>query len=277
MSLITEYGIKPHTERIPGYVYSLSYGGGLNSTAMLIEVVRRKMPLDYVVFADPGFERKGTYDFIERHFMRWILKHNIRFVYVSRYVKGERETILQFWQKNHRVPDIVYRDCTTKNKIIPIHKFYKKQIMAEKVIEYMGIHYGEGQRIKKSATDWITKCYPLYDFRIDKRGCEKIIEDEGLPIPEKSGCPNCFAHNKAAYFKLFRDDPAVFDKAIEIEENYVAYKLKQNKKPYYYMLFHNKPTRLLDLKKEFQSMSTLDEFPAEEQSNDASCIEGCMT
>ena len=39
----------------------LSLGAGVNSTALLIYLVKNRMPLDYVVFADTGNEMPETY------------------------------------------------------------------------------------------------------------------------------------------------------------------------------------------------------------------------
>ena len=47
--------------------YVLSYGAGVNSTALLFFLVKQKFPLDYVVFADTGNERPETYSYLEKH------------------------------------------------------------------------------------------------------------------------------------------------------------------------------------------------------------------
>lgn len=43
----------------------VSFGGGTNSTAMIIGMHLRKIPIDYIIFADTGAEQPHTYDFIE--------------------------------------------------------------------------------------------------------------------------------------------------------------------------------------------------------------------
>ena len=39
----------------------LSFGGGINSTALLLEWVEQGKPLDLVIFADTGSEMPETY------------------------------------------------------------------------------------------------------------------------------------------------------------------------------------------------------------------------
>ena len=42
----------------------VSYGGGVNSTAMLIGLHRRSTPIDLILFSDTGGEQPHTYDFL---------------------------------------------------------------------------------------------------------------------------------------------------------------------------------------------------------------------
>ncbi len=277
--ILADWGVKVHKERLEGYTYVLGYGGGLNSTALLIEIVNRKLPLDYVVFADPGFEDPETYDFINNHFAKWMMERGIKFVVVTkRKPDGGRETIVDYFMKSYRIPDQVYRDCTRRHKVEVIHRFYIRQLQTKFIIEYLGIHAGEKKRVKLSKTPWVHKCYPLVEYGIDKAGCKKIIEDAGLPVPPKSGCPNCFASNKARYYDLWKKHPDMFEKSIEIEENYLKNKKRRGLKDFYYMRFNGKNMHLRDLKKEFENMTTLESFDEDEQTTaDNDCIEGCMT
>jgi len=41
-----------------------AWGGGVESTAMIVELAERGEPVDMVLFADPGAEKSATYAFI---------------------------------------------------------------------------------------------------------------------------------------------------------------------------------------------------------------------
>lgn len=273
----TPYGIKPHMERLEGYTYALSYGGGTNSTALLIEIIKRGLPLDYVVFADVGYEYPETYDFINNHFVKFCMDNNVKFCTVSKFTHGKRETILEYFHNSYRVPDQIFRDCTRRHKIEPIHRFYSKQLKTKKIIEYIGIHAGEKQRVKKSKTEWVIKCYPLYEFGINQSQCVNIIREANLPVPPKSGCPNCFAMSKKQYYELYQKHPDLFDTAIEIEENYLENKKQRGLSFYYYNHFRGKAQSLKDLKEEFATVGSLDTFMDEDKQMDAECEGHCMT
>lgn len=52
----------------------VSFGGGTNSTAMIIGMYLHKIPIDLILFADTGGEQPHTYEFIET-FNGWLEKH----------------------------------------------------------------------------------------------------------------------------------------------------------------------------------------------------------
>ena len=58
--------------------YIVSYGGGVNSTAMIIFLVKNKFPLDYVVFSDTGDEMPETYEYLDV-IRKYLDKHKIPF------------------------------------------------------------------------------------------------------------------------------------------------------------------------------------------------------
>ena len=39
----------------------VAFGGGVDSTAMIIGMIERQMPIDLIMFADTGGERPNTY------------------------------------------------------------------------------------------------------------------------------------------------------------------------------------------------------------------------
>lgn len=41
-----------------------AWGAGVDSTAMIVELAERGVPIDMVLFADPGSEKAGAYAFI---------------------------------------------------------------------------------------------------------------------------------------------------------------------------------------------------------------------
>lgn len=50
----------------------VSFGGGTNSTAMIIGMYLHKIPIDLILFADTGGEQPHTYEFMET-FNEWLV------------------------------------------------------------------------------------------------------------------------------------------------------------------------------------------------------------
>ena len=45
-------------------IYIAKWSGGSNSTVRIFELLRRKMPLDYILFNDTGYEFNFMYEYI---------------------------------------------------------------------------------------------------------------------------------------------------------------------------------------------------------------------
>lgn len=194
--------------------YIVSYGGGVNSTAMIIWLINNKKPIDYVVFADVGNEVPETYQFIEKHMKPYCEKHSIPFVTV--YVKRR----ISLWTNCFRLrkfPSMVWRWCTRDFKVRPIHKFYKS--LKCDIVEYMGIDYGEVRRMKPSIDDYITKEYPLIDNKINRDDCVEIIHNENMPIPAKSGCFFCPYNNKERWTEIKEKYTDLYKLSEQLEKN----------------------------------------------------------
>ena len=54
----------------------VGYGGGTDSTAMLIGLWQRKIPVDLILFSDPGGEQPHTYWYL-RVMDRWLRAHGM--------------------------------------------------------------------------------------------------------------------------------------------------------------------------------------------------------
>lgn len=101
-------------------MYWLIYGGGVNSTALAILMVRGKLP-QYepwrTVFSDTGEERSETYSYIRDHFEPWLAKHGKTLEVVR-----PEETILERWERLKVTGSRLLRACTVEGKIKPIER-----------------------------------------------------------------------------------------------------------------------------------------------------------
>lgn len=104
----------------------VSFGGGTNSTAMIVGMYLHKIPVDLILFADPGAEQPHTYEYIEV-FDEWLVKHGLPKITAVNCVDkdGNRLTLEQECLRSGTLPSIAYgfKKCSLKHKIGPQEKF----------------------------------------------------------------------------------------------------------------------------------------------------------
>ena len=98
----------------------VSFGGGTNSTAMIIGMYLHKIPIDLILFADTGAEQPHTYAFIET-FNAWLEQHGLPKIQTVFYTDkdGNRLTLEEECRRSGTMPSIVYgfKKCSIKHKI----------------------------------------------------------------------------------------------------------------------------------------------------------------
>jgi len=212
----------------------VSFGGGTNSTAMLIEMQRREITVDLILFADTGGERSETYAFIDL-FNDWLKHHNMPSITIVKYFNkhGERLSLEDECLKGGKLPAIAYgiKQCSLKHKIGTQDKYCNNHLQCrevwksgERVNKFIGYDAGEPQRKDHAAElDATNKKYknqyPLIEWGLTRNDCSQIIKEAGLPQPGKSSCFFCPSMKKAEIQGLWIEHPDLFQRAVDIERN----------------------------------------------------------
>ena len=200
-------------KREEGVFYVVSYGGGIDSTAMIIFILKNGLPLDYVVFSDTGDEMPETYEYLEV-MRKYLKRRNIPFVIVK---VRNNTSLSDRCLKRKVVPSQIWRWCTRDMKVTPIHAFYRK--LHSHIYQYMGIDFEEVRRMKPPKVDYVTNLYPLVDFKLKRADCIKIIKKARLPVPVKSGCYLCPFNNMDRWEEIYTNHPHLYKYAMKVEEN----------------------------------------------------------
>ena len=255
----------------------VSFGGGINSTAMIIGMHQRGIPIDLILFADPGAEQPHTYEFIQT-FNGWLKDHSLPEIVPVFYVDkdGNRLTLEQECLRSCSLPSIAYgwRKCSEKHKIRPQNKYCSQDPRCQaiwkaggRVHKYIGYDAGEKRRVLHAAPidaadKKYEKHYPLFDWGWTRQNCAEVIIRAGLPIPGKSSCFFCPSMKKKEIEDLWTEYPELFNRAIEME--HVAAptleKVKGLGRDWSWEEYHEK--RLIQKQFEADQMSLFDElFP----------------
>jgi hypothetical protein len=212
----------------------VSYGLGVDSTAMLVGMVARGWRPDLILFADVGDEKPPTYAYLTT--INAYLKENdfpmVRVVkYVPKRFKYEPYSTLEGnCISNKTLPSLAFggKSCSLKWKAAPMDKFVDKYEPFQEWIEAGGkitrlIGYDDGLKdSRRGATKPDPKYeyrYPLREWHWDRVQCIEEIVAVGLPPPIKSACFHCPSTQKDELLWLAKEYPDLARRAVLMEDN----------------------------------------------------------
>lgn len=159
------------------YVVNLS--GGKDSTAMLLMLLEKHCPIDYIIFADTGkdfpqmrthLERLGEY--IKNHYPTapeiTEIKGTASFDYLM-FETEKRNGVCGYGWANARM-----RWCTGELKTAAINRFCKS--LGDDYVHYIGIAVDEPKRLKPAPR----KIYPLADWNITEADALAYCYERGF-------------------------------------------------------------------------------------------------
>ena len=221
-----------------------SYGGGLNSTAMLIEWVNRGHRLDLVLFADTGGERPETYAHVKALSI-WLMEHGAPPVITVRYTDrgGEVVTLEDRCLQTNRLPSLAYgfKKCSQRFKRGPQDKYVRNWAPAkqawnrgEKIIKLLGYDADEPHRAERAERRYAMDLasskpsldvrryvyrYPLIEWDMGREECAEITARAGFGAVPKSACFFCPSTSNAEIYRLQDSHPDLLARALAIEAN----------------------------------------------------------
>lgn len=193
----------------------ISFGGGVNSTAMIIMLVNHGWRGE-IVFSDTGCEWPETYCYMDYFEREWLAPRGLS-VTVLRGLPWQRASegraLIDYCEYANVIPMAAVRWCTMEWKAKPVERYAGKILI--------GIAADEAHRQKD-------RICPLCDEGITRQGCVEIIQAEGLDVPQKSGCYICPFMRKSQWYELWRRHPELYARAEALETNVV---LRKPRKP----------------------------------------------
>lgn len=209
----------------------VAFGGGVDSTAMVIGLVNQRLPIDLILFADTGAERPETYEHI-KYFSEWLIERGYPAIQVVRKEKdGEVKTLEEECLRVKCLPSIAYgfKRCSDHYKIRPQHKYLKQWQPAldtwaakQKVYKYIGYDAGETRRMEnamKRTDNMYENKYPLIEWGWEREECLEEIAKAGVTIPPKSACFFCPSSKPKEIIDLSEKHPELIERALAMEKN----------------------------------------------------------
>lgn len=225
---------------------TVSYGGGVQSTALLVLAAQGYIPHRTFLFANVGddsehpatlrYVRDVAFDYAAAH---GIELHELHRVPTRGISKGQIETLHgRLTRPGSRSLPIPVRmadtgapgtrSCTADFKIRVVGRWLREHgASADNPARVaIGISTDEYERAtSRKVEPYELTEYPLLtlEHRLAPRGasradCENIIRSGGLPVPPKSSCYFCPFHRPTVFADMARTEPELFEKAAALED-----------------------------------------------------------
>lgn len=197
----------------------LSFSGGKDSTFLLLELIRRKWPLDEVVFFDTGWEFPAMYEHIEK--IKKICREcGLKFVTLHP-TKGFDHLMFDHAIRGGKVG---YSWCGGNARWGTTYKLqtldnYSRQNQGSVV--YIGIAADETSRLEKERADF--KRFPLAEWGITEAECLQGCYDAGFDWGgmyehlDRLSCMYCRNKNLKELRNIRKHYPEVWDKLKEYQ------------------------------------------------------------
>ena len=222
----------------------VSYGGGVQSTALLVLAAQGFIDYDTFLFANVGddSEHPDTLTFVREVAFDYASAHGITIHELEKRPQrgrfaGQTETL---WKRlmvaeSRSLPIPVRmsngapgtRSCTTSFKIDVVGRWLKQHGASadNPATVAVGISTDEWERANsRNANPYERLEYPLLSIEwrgrvgLDRLGCMEVIRSAGLPVPPKSSCFFCPFHRPLVWREMARDEPELFAKAVHLED-----------------------------------------------------------
>lgn len=208
-----------------------AFGGGLNSTAVLCGFRSLGIRPDLILFADTGAEHPHTYSHVQTMDAFTRLWWGVGITVVRKLYQGRHEGLEGECLRRGQLPALAYgrKACSVKHKIEPQTRELKQWMQArgiKHVRRAIGYDAGEARRMKAAAAEEdlkrgrrATNWYPLIEWGWNREKCRNVVDAMGIPVPGKSACFFCPSSKRSEVIALSESNPALFSRAIAIEDN----------------------------------------------------------
>lgn len=221
-------------------LHAISYGGGVQSTALIVLAVQGKLDeivsgkIDAALFANVGDDSEfpATLSYVREVMQPWAAERGLPVHELHRVKRGgDSETLWEnLTREGSRSLNIPIRmangapgnrNCTATFKMKVVGKWLKANGASKEnpATICIGISMDEMHRANnKKVEPYEQAVYPLLDLGLDRQDCINIIARAGLPVPPKSSCFFCPFHKPSEWRRMRRDEPELFGRAQLLED-----------------------------------------------------------
>jgi hypothetical protein len=213
----------------------VSYGGGTNSTAMLVGLHERGERPTAITFADTGGEKPNTYTHIVE-VNKWCERVGFPRIETLSALMPQQVldgTLEQECLRLGKLPAKAYglSSCSDKWKMESQRRYNRRiadlfGLEQTSIVRLIGFDADEELRVSRGKSTaykrQVKERYPLHEWEWGRDECVEAIARAGLSQPGKSACFFCPSSKKQEIIQLARDYPALARRALEMERRALA-------------------------------------------------------
>lgn len=198
----------------------LSYGGGRQTVAMCVLVVRGILPKpDRIVMADTSRENPMTWEYLNTHIQPLLANVGMRVE-----IAPHSLATVDVYAKNG---DVLIPVFTESGKLSAYCSGEWKRDVCDRYLRQQGIDRGTkwigfardemGRASTLKRGKW-ELAFPLIDLMLTSSDCERLVAKHGLPVPHRSSCWMC-PHKSNSEWRVIREQyPDKWEEACRIDE-----------------------------------------------------------
>jgi len=211
----------------------VSFGGGVQSTALLVLAAQERIEFRSFLFANVGdhAENPDTLAYVEQVARPYADDHGIELAEIRWTTRaGKVRDLYDDLLVANDIPIPVrfpsgafgHRNCTRAYKIVPVARELRRRgaTVDDPAVIALGISVDEIERAKPgipAQQPWTTRTFPLLDLGLSRRDCRKLIDTAGLPVPPKSACWFCPYSSTTQWRDRRQRTPELFESAVDLE------------------------------------------------------------
>lgn len=197
-----------------------SYGGGVQTIAILVLIVQDQLPRpERVIMADTGRERTATWRYYQQHARPLLNQVGLELEIASHRLSKvdlyghNGDLLLPAFTQSGKLPTF----CSDEWKKLVVRRYLRSKGYGpdRPVLQWLGMSLDEVHRLRESGKKWIKNHYPLcFDVKLRRYGCLLKIREFGLPDPPKSACWMCPNLINGEWAQMKEEDPQDFQRAV---------------------------------------------------------------
>jgi hypothetical protein len=224
----------------------LSFGGGVQSSALAILIAHKQVNVDAIVFVDTGFEKSNVFAFLEKYTLPMLEKAKIPF-YIAKTEDYEKKryadfSLPAFFTLHSKTHEITRSGmfCSDKWKRNVYQRFVNAQFGTKNTYTtFIGFSTDESSRairfskmpredlFEKSKplakTKW-TYEFPLIELNMSRQDCIALVKSYFHVEPPKSSCIFCPNHKQDEWTHV--KESADWEKVIAVDKIIRTYNSK---------------------------------------------------